>query len=453
MEKIVLVAMFAATLALTVRSVRWTYLMIYLPFLFLVPQGFELHWVGLPELSFGTAALIPVIGALVIKRLGKWRPSVVDLFILLLVVWAFSSETTSVDLKKGIQALFIALATIWAPYYMAKHLIEGVPSWRVRVARMLVLLMFINLLIIPYELLSGENFYHRLLDSFFPGQWEGSYGSRFGIHRWKSVFATPIFLGMVAIVMFRLSRWLEWRGLWEKRFVNGIPLPINKGRIMSWSMMLMAAAALSRGPWLAGLGGALLVWIGRGKRIKFRMITVIVLLVAGGILGYSALKAYSISDSERTHLKMALTSRLDLYQDYWPVISEKKWLGWGITNYPRHIQLDTVDNFYIFHALTRGLVGLMIFVGLQLWQLSRLSWRCFWSKHTISPGGSFLFTLIGIHLIIDATIYTVYMDTFLYQMFFMIIGWTEGYLRVGEDVKLAAVPKTLQTAALPVPAQ
>jgi hypothetical protein len=95
--------------------------------------------------------------------------------------------------------------------------------------------------------------------------------------------------------------------------------------------------------------------------------------------------------------------------------------------------MPSIDNYYLLLTLMHGVVTLLFLVGMLVWMLVRLL-RNGLRYGPLSPDGSSLsFCLAGIFAGLMFSILTVYMGDNVVPIFFVLIGFAEGYLQAGGD--------------------
>ena len=90
MSIIILIPALACLIALFCWSTTRTFLNIYLPVFFLVPIYYFWKVAALPPIDFGEAALLPLGFAILIKDLRHWRPTLMDLSLVLFIATALT---------------------------------------------------------------------------------------------------------------------------------------------------------------------------------------------------------------------------------------------------------------------------------------------------------------------------------------------------------------------------
>jgi hypothetical protein len=130
--------------------------------------------------------------------------------------------------------------------------------------------------------------------------------------------------------------------------------------------------------------------------------------------------------------------RAQLIENYIPVAEFGGAWGWGHI-FPRIGDQSSVDNEYLFVWLMQGYMGLLSFflllleAGISLFRVGL--------KARLKRDRLFVFSLLGIILGIGVTIATVFLGSQPYELFFLLIGWSQA-------VRLSDVNKMDDSAAL-----
>src|SRR5688572_6233968 len=107
-----------------------TFLKVYLPALILFPQVFVAEFVGLPDINFGAAALIPITVVTLVLRWNKWRLSLMDFLVFgffaasIYSEFVNTSEYVSTDLRLVDTLLVDIMVYALLPYALGKLLIQ-----------------------------------------------------------------------------------------------------------------------------------------------------------------------------------------------------------------------------------------------------------------------------------------------------------------------------------------
>jgi cytochrome c biogenesis protein CcdA len=92
---------------------------------------------------------------------------------------------------------------------------------------------------------------------------------------------------------------------------------------------------------------------------------------------------------------------------------------------------DSIDNEYLFVALTQGWVGFLSLCLLALAAMYHLTMAAIFNPR--KNDRVFAFSLLGIMVGLLVTIYTVFLGNQPYELFFLLVGWSQAVrVRVAE---------------------
>ena len=420
--------MVVATYVALAYSVKDAFKKVYLPILFLLPPTFYISISGFPNTNFSDAALIPVmLGCLyILFYKSNWDFTLTTYAIFLYVVWSFFSELRASDLGLSINLLASDIITIVAPYFFGKYLIEEnknkAPNFKV--ASWLVFLIFLSLVSFPYQLIFIENIYHRIFDSLFPGLWHAAGPVRYGISRFNGPYVHPILAGLAIVIGFFFNIFVKkYRA--ERKNINAFVYK-NKA-VVTWCLVLASILTLSRGPYLGFFFGLLVFYIIRFRNQLAVMFFLLFLFITFGFLSYSLIKIY-IALGPVSELQTSVSYRWELMWEFYPVILQEKIFGWGFLNWPSVGGYYSIDNNYIYVALKRGLVGLFIYSSIFLITTYKLFRFAITARKKAYGCSDFASILLAIMIAVIVTAATVWIDSMLSQVVFIIIGWSEAFL-------------------------
>lgn len=436
MQYVVYLALLATLVALFRMPPGRTLVVVYLPILLLLPDTFHARTPGLPDPSFNTAAIVPIMVAAFVLYARSWRPSVADVLVAGYTALVAYAEYVNAGYSEAQNLMFGVLTQVAGPYFVARWAIDR-EGLHVETAKRFVICVFAVAVIGTFEFRFGWNPFLILGERlFFPGQglgWVTTF--RHGFARVGGPYAHAIAAGMMMVMAYRLNRWLEWGGHWEPRFRWFPGLPWSKGRVISAMLLAGSLMTVARGPWLGGIVGAILVNAARLKQRKRALIAVTVGALVIAIPGYIGLQYYLDvkPGMEMTVSQETAMYRKVLFEQYIEIALDRSLLGWGRTTWPKIPGMASIDNHYLLLALMHGVVATLLFVVLLLWMSVRLV-----AKGLREPEGanSIAFTFAGIVVAIAISLVTVYLGENVMPAFFLILGWAEGYV-LGEGYRAA----------------
>jgi hypothetical protein len=412
---------------------RWTpgeaLVFAYVPVLLLFPDTFHAITPGLPDPSANVAVMMPIFVAALMVYGRDWQFSLADGLVLTIAAAMALSEYLAAGYSEAQNLAVGTLFQIAAPYLVARLAVDR-EGLHVLLAKRVVLCCFAVALIGLYEFRFGWNLFLRLPEQFvFRGQglgWVTTF--RYGFARVAGPYAHAILAGMMMVMAYRLNRWLEWGGHWEDRFRYLPWLPLSKGRVLTLGLLMGSITTLCRGPWLGGLVGAVFVNAGRHPKRKIAFAAGTALLVIAAVPAFFYFQSYldikpgvEVSLSRETALY-----RKELFEKYYQIALDHAWLGWGRNTWPKVPGMSSVDNYYLLLSLMHGVFTTGMLLLLLFW----MSFRLFLKGMAEPPEVcSLAFTFLGIIIAFFIALGTVYLGENVLPTLFLILGWSEGYLR------------------------
>lgn len=439
MQYVIYLALLASLFVILKTSPGRALLAVYLPTLLLLPDTFHAITPGLPDPSFNSAAMLPIMVAALFRYAPRWRPSVADGLVAGYTIFIAYSEFFNAGYSEAQNLMFGALTQVAGPYFVARWVIDA-EGLHVAMARRFAMMVCAVAVICLYEFAYAWNpilfFFERL---FFPGQGLG-WGTtlRHGLTRIAGPYAHAILAGIMMVVAYRLSRWLEWGGHWEPKFRWLPGLPGSKGRLIAAMLVVGSLMTVARGPWLGAFIGAIFVNAARLQRRRRALIVALVTLIAIAVPGYIGFQAYiEVKPGvEMTMSQETALYRKVLFEKYVEIALERPMLGWGRNGWPKLRGMDSIDNYYLLLALMHGVVAAGLFAAILVWMGLRLV-----RKGLAEPEGvnSLAFTFAGILVAVSISLVTVYLGENVIPTLFLIIGWAEGYIQ-GRGCQAVAGP-------------
>jgi hypothetical protein len=437
MQLIILMpALFAAYLALT-RSPAAAFVHVYVPVLLLLPDYYRMITPGLPDPTFSEAAIFPVALIYMWRAGWRWRYSLTDGLVAGFAASVAYSEYRASGYADAQNLIFDMLGTVLFPYILAKGLIE---SGRLGglLAKRIAFLLFLVTLVSLYEFKFGVTLWRLILDPLFPDQqigWVTTF--RWGFTRVAGPYAHAILAGVLLAVGWRLSRWLEWSGQWERRFRYLPDLPLTKGHLISLGLLCGLFITFTRGPWIGAALAALVAGIGRAKDQRRAAKTVAALLIVVGVPAAIVFLSWIDGGREaaQTVAQESAAYRKEMFEQYLDVAVQHSVWGWGMNGWPQLPGLGSIDNHYLLLLLRHGGIALGFFV-LLLGTMSVRLFRLGLAGPPARPRGSSLpFTLLSLYVAIGFAIATVYLGAQTMPVLFVLTGWAEALLLAGPQVQ------------------
>jgi hypothetical protein len=421
MSIIILIPALACIIALFRLSTTKTFLNIYLPVFFLFPIYYFWKISSLPPIDFAEAALLPLGLAILVKDLRLWRPALMDLCLALFIFSSCYADYVADHHTAFIFDLFSTLITALVPYMIGKLLIEQHQA-RIATVKRIVVLLAINCIISAYEYRMGQNPFSLVFRRFFPGEtfaWKTQI--RWGFGRVSGPFGQSELAGIILIFGLCLALWAGYYRLWPRRFHYLRRLPISPSIVFIALIALTLLMTQARGPWIGAVVAIPIALIGRSRRVLRTAIITFLVLVIGAAGIYVALNRYAsgpVSSQEQETAQY----RQRLLTNYIPVAKEGGAWGWG-QDFPRVGGQGSIDNEYLFVALTQGWVGLLAFVLIAVESVVHM-----FASAVLAPEKSdryFAWTMLGIMLGLLVTVFTVFLGLQTFQLFFLLAGWSQ----------------------------
>jgi hypothetical protein len=436
----VIPALIAAYIAWT-QSPNRAFIYVYVPVLLFLPDYYYWKVPGLPDPNFGTAAILVITAIWLIRGSPGWRFSGTDILVFGYAFSVLYSEYLSPEGQPHYQN-FIANFTgsVICPYILAKSLIEPA-GLREDFAKSIAFTLFLvaGVLALQFVTRSHYTLTQFVLGRFFGGQgWRLTADMRWGLIRANGPFQHEILAGIIMWTGYRIQRWLQWSQAWPTRLRQLPWLPIPTAQLLSLGIFAGALMTLTRGPMLGALVAAFIPLMGLSKRRW----TIFWILVAFGIIvgipviswfiGYASVDPATIES--KGHQTVAY--RWQLVINYFDIAMEQAVLGWGRFGWPNIGQSKwsaSIDNHLLLLFLKHGLMGLGFFVAIFLSMMVRLFIHSMRQPIPELRGSSLGFTLLSLYILIFISIATVWLGHQTQPLLFLIIGWSEGYLRSGRE--------------------
>jgi hypothetical protein len=429
---VIIPGLLAAYIAWT-QSPHQALLKVYIPTLLLLPSYYSWGIPGLPDPSFQFAAIVPIFIIWLIRGSPGWQFSLMDVLVLVYTFSVGYSEYLNTSYKEAQNFLANSVVvSILLPYILAKSLIEPA-GLREEIAKKIVIVLLIVATLSLYQslTLSPYTLWQKVLGRFFSGQaWNLGTQYRWGLPRAMGPYDHAILAGIVMVVGYRIQRWLEWNQVWPRRFRYLPWLPIPPAQFFTIGLFIGALMTLVRGPLSAAVVAAFIPLIGHSNK---RWLIFFVILTGTIIIGIPLGKwfiDYASIDPEQTEEVNQGTAayRWQLMINYTDVVKEKMVWGWGRYGWPRTGGQKSIDNHFLLLSLRHGMMGFVPFVTIFLLMMIRLFFYSMLQPLTQPPTNPLGFTLLSIFVVVFWSIATVWLGGPTADLFFFMVGWSEGYL-------------------------
>jgi hypothetical protein len=392
-----------------------------LPVMMLWPYGTGWKFKGV-ELDIMDAVAVPIATALVIKYARRWRYSFADLLVVFYCFSALLSNWNADGQSAGL-ALGTAMAfSCFPPYVIGRVAVER-PGFRVALVKRYAFLAFVISILSLYEYRMEQNYFRIWSDKLFHNTSHLILQLRWGYGRIAGPYGHAILAGCILLSSLLFAIWLASEGLWGRKFRNLAFLPGRKSVYIVLGLMLGVWMTQSRGPWMSGAFGILLILAARARNQKRALRNVVIASVLLMTVLYAVLNRYTNINRTPSNIDQENAQyRRMLVINYMPVVKRGGMLGYGIHFHPVDGQIS-IDNEYLNLALTQGYLGLGIFTLLVLITCARLVRTIVTSRERSDT--SFAICLLAVFVTIVLSIATVYLGFQTFTVFFLITGWAQ----------------------------
>ena len=429
-EYSVFVAMLAAIVVLSKEGLEVAFLRVWIPFFLLLPFIFWIHVPLLSDYNFMSAAIFPILFVLLKDKFAQIRVGPMEALLLLYVVLRVVVDFLSRGYSDAQHYAHYLAGSVLGPYLLARYLINN-RRMDIETAKRFVLMFLLLFPVFLYEAKFWVSPIYQLISPLFPHSYS-SVSIRWGIARTAGTFEHPILACIMIIAVYRMHRWLSWQGVWEQTQTGWLGwiqkqsrrFPIAFKYQISIVLIMMALMTISRGPWIGGFAGAVLVMVGNAKNRKQWLLIVVAIFLIGAIGGQVALDAY-ITPKEGEILSgeaQTMLYRKVMIEQYKGFLFEKMWTGWGLTTVPTIRGMESVDNAFFLMALQHGVLAPTLFAIIFLYAIVSQVKFGLQAPAGEPPIG---FTFSGIYLVCFIAFSTVYMGAQTEPMLFLLLGWGE----------------------------
>ncbi len=423
MPIIILIPTVICILALFRVSVQKVFLNLYIPIFMMFPTYYYWKVAALPPIDLAEAILLPLGIAIIIKEIRRWRFAPMDIWVAIFIFSACYPDLRNGHRTASTFELFDSLCKVLVPYMAGKLLIEHNGMRSVVVKRM-IFCLFLAAIVSVTEYRMGQNPFSLAAAPFFPDEhfpWKTQI--RWGFGRVSGPFGQSELAGMMLFFGLILTLWLSYNHLWEAKFSRAQWLPFKKSTVIAWTIGVVLLLTQARGPWIGTIAAVPIALIGRARNVARTAMLVAVFLVIGGAVAYIGLKAYANADAPTTSSEQENAQyRAELLDHYIPVALAGGPFGWG-QDFPRVAGQDSIDNEYLFVALTQGWVGLLAFCMIAF---EALYYMVYGARYNLTQRDRYLsYSLLGVFFGLLITIFTVFLGNQPFELFFLLVGWSQ----------------------------
>ena len=423
MPIIILIPTVICVFALFRVSVQKVFLNLYIPIFMMFPVYYFWKVAALPPVDLSEAILLPLGIGIFAKEIRRWRFAPMDVWVGVFLFTTYFADAAHHLSTASTFDLFASLCTALVPYMAGKLLIEY-NGMRVAVIKRMLFCLFVACLISTYEYRMGQNPFTLAVARFFPDEhfaWKTQI--RWGFGRVSGPFGQSELAGLMLIFGLVMALWLGYNHLWEPKFRQAKWLPGRKSAVIAWTIGIVLLMTQARGPWIGTIAAVPIALIGRARRVQRAAVLVAAFLLVGGALAYVGLKSYANATGPATSSEQENAQyRTELLDHYVPVAVAGGPFGWG-QDFPRIGGQGSIDNEYLFIALTQGWIGLLAFCMIALETLYNT--RCGALYGRTRQDRYFNYSLMGVFVGLLITIFTVFLGNQPYQLFFLLAGWSQ----------------------------
>jgi len=428
MDKLVILPLFGAiVLFYKGKDARELFVTYFLPILTLIPAYYDTKLVGgIPEFAFWSAALIPLTFVwFVNEKMEGYKFSWLDVIMILHIVFIFYAQFDATGYKDGQKIVFREILKRLIPYLMLKAVMLD-PKRRIAALKTILVLGAI----VSFFMLYDFKFYYNILDEIWRKLWPtrvpwDGVMSRMGFKRAPGSFAHPISAGYFFAMTTPIALWAWKEKIFTKPHMGTIILGLNA---------LGVITSVSRAP-IAGLFLSLvIIWFGwsRNKSISggaliFTAIIGLAIMVPKFVEYVSVKRSHAVTQDQEN-----AAYRKEMLDNYIEIIKEKPTWGWGRYTFPVVKGQKSIDNEYLFIAITSGMTNLIVYLAIIVIVLVRLL-RFTLKESYDSPKGRLGWVLISAWISAVFTQATVYSGMQTTHYFFMIAAVAEALILMGNE--------------------
>jgi hypothetical protein len=352
-----------------------------------------------------------------------------DFWVALFIFTSAYAEATPWGVNGAFLFLMSAILECWVPYMVGKLLVERT-GMRAETVRSIAVWMAVASVLAMPEFLLKWNTYIHFWSHFFPGQWR-SPGIRQGFGRVTGPYEWSETAGMVLLMGLLLALWLQHCKTKSLGAIGYLDRLLKYTRIIIFVLITTLLMTQSRGPWIGAIIAVIIASIGRAKNALRQAILVFGLSLVVGIPLYLWFHDYVSGPTAAIGSEQQTAQyRKQMIDNYIPIAESGGAFGWG--NAYSHVGgQDSIDNEYLLVWLLQGYVGLASLILIVVEGTTSLV-RAGIKARSIQER-YFAFSLLGALLGMAFCVYTVWLSDQPYQMFFLIIGWSQALHSVDGD--------------------
>lgn len=343
------------------------FLYFFLPVLLLIPTYYESKLIpGFPEVTFWSMALLPVFIFWMMKdKKSEINLHLIDLLVVAHLVVVFYAQYEATGYKDAQKIFYKDTVQRLLPYAMIRFF-SVKEYFRIEMIRIMLVLT----IILGFFMLIEAKWFTNYLDIWIRKIWPQSVPwdgvmQRGGIKRAAATFGHPISAGYFFSMMVPFSVWYHKNYGSDSKWFSKLAIAFS---------VLGTLASFSRAP-MMGLGiSALILWFGWHKFKSVLAVFISIAAVAGSLIVLPVFIEY-VSVTRATALTKDQENaayRKEMLDNYLEVIKAQPYWGYGRYTFPVIERQVSIDNEYLFIALTEGLIALSLYVILIIWVIFKL---------------------------------------------------------------------------------
>jgi len=368
MDKLIYIPVIISAGMLVIREPRDVFILVFLPFLTLFPTYFDTKLVpGIPEMTFWSAALIPILAAWVLRNFEGYRVHWMDIVILLYIITIFYGQWSNSNYKEAQKILYNNMMAVFFPYVLVRAFCED----RDTLIRMILVMTLLGAIIAIFNIIEFRMFtsyFDKILRRIWPHSvmWDtGMVMSRWGFKRAFGPFSHPIVAGYFFALMAPLSIWCYFQNLYRNPKIGKLVVLLN---------VIGIFVSLSRAPISGFFLGLVIIFYGwsRSKAAIMSVLliisTILFMLLVPTFIEYASVTRATAETVEQRNVAY----RKEMWEAYTEVVQERPYLGWGRFTVPSVKGMKSIDSEYLGVALASGLIALSFYLIYLLGMLVRL---------------------------------------------------------------------------------
>ena len=421
MDKLVLLPPIITVFLLVTKGFTRTFCYFWIPLLLAVPVYLEMDGPGIPPLGFYLTGFLPFLFRQELRIAALQDVHWIDFFVYAFVFSIAGAESMTESINSGRQMLFLNGLALIGPYLAVKYIILHEKE-DINLAAMFVAVLAIIGVYNLYTWRMGLNHFARIREI-----WPSYYGmtnlavlQRWGFFRACGPFVHPITAGIIygfgLPMTFWLARYKKVKPVWKAYFYAAF-------------CFVGLFVTMSRGPIIGAFLAIGLFVVGQSKmRTQLFILCGLLGVFASVPLGMKAAaylsldRASAVTDEQETALY-----RKELITNYMEIVAEEPFTGYGLLRIPYVGGQTSIDNAYMYLALSWGVIPVLALLGLAIGCLISLV-RMGFKEQTPTLDRAIVWSLMGGISGCMVSLATVFLAKPASTILFMWAGWSAALL-------------------------